>query len=131
MTTPPTRVARRLVAPAIGLALGIAILSAPVSAQAGFTQYALNYPLHESTAKYSAVATVAGGKAFPLSILPRTYIQTTSGGVLVASAYANSGSVVYLSHAPYGGAKSRCYWDYVGGTIAGDPAIQMNCWRAS
>jgi hypothetical protein len=129
MTSPTTRVARRLLAPAIGLALGIAVLSAPLSAQAGFIQYALNYPLHESTAKYSAVATVAGGKAFPLSILPRTYIQTMSGTVLVASAYANNGAVVTMSHVPYSGAKSRCYWDYVGGTIAGDPAINTNCWR--
>src|SRR5215212_7050332 len=98
MTPAPSRTARRLIAPVVGLAVGLAILSAPVSAQAGYTQYALNYPAHESTPKYSALATVRGGKAYPYSILPRTYIQTMSGSYLVASAYANNGAQVAMQH---------------------------------
>jgi hypothetical protein len=132
MTTPPTRTRRRrLLAPAVGLAVGAAILSAPLSAQAAYTQYALNFPAHESTPKYSAVATVRGGKGYPISTIMRFYVQTLSSGVLVASAFGDDGSAVNLSHASYSGAKSRCYWDYVGGTVAGNPEITIDCWRLS
>lgn len=130
MTTRPTRTRRtRLLAPAIAVAVGIAVFSAPQAAQAAYTQYALNYAAHESIPKYSAVATVRGGKGYVASTAMRFYIQTLSSGVLVASAYGDAGSAVTLSHASYSGAKSRCYWDYTGGSVAGDPTLILNCWR--
>ena len=70
-----------------------------------------------------------GGKGYVVSTVMRFYIQTLSSGVLVASAFGDDGSAVTLSHASYSGAKSRCYWDYIGGTVAGDPTIIENCWR--
>ena len=130
MTHPLTRNRRRrLLAPAVALAVGAAVFSAPQAAQAAYTQYALYYPAHESTPKYSAVAKVRGGKAYADSTAMRVYIQTLSGSVLVASTYSNDGSMITLSHVPYSGAKSRCYWDYVGGTVPGDPTVLLNCWR--
>lgn len=101
----------------------------PAAAQAGFVQYALHFQARESTPKYSAAATVRGGKAYTNSSEMRTYIQTVSGGVLLASAYGGDGSTVNLSHQPYNGAQSRCYWDYVGGTVAGALRLDLNCWR--
>lgn len=130
MTTSPTRTRRRrLLVPAVALAVGAALFSAPQAAQAAYTQYALHFPAHESTPKYSAVATVRGGKGYVISTIMRFYIQTLSSGVLVASAFGDAGSAVTLSHATYSGAQSRCYWDYVGGTVAGDPQIDLDCWR--
>jgi len=127
--SPPRTRRRRLIAPAVALAVGAVIFSAPQAAQAAFTQYALNYPAHESTPKYSAVATVRGGKGYVSSTIMRFYVQTLSSGVLVASAFGDAGSTVNLSHASYSGAKSRCYWDYTGGTVAGNPTIDIDCWR--
>lgn len=120
---------RRLLGPTVALAVGLAAFSAPPAAQAAYTQYALYYPAPESTPKYSAVATVRGGKAYPDSGIVRMYIQTMSGSYLIASAYGADGTTVTLSHAPYNNAKSRCYWDYVGGTIPGGATVPINCWR--
>jgi hypothetical protein len=120
-----------VVGPAVALALGLAAFSAPPAAQAAYPQYALYYPAHESTPKYSAVATVRGGKAYPDSGIVRMYIQTMSGSYLVASAYGAAGTTVTLSHVPYNNSKSRCYWDYVGGTIPGGATVPINCWRLS
>lgn len=102
-----------------------------MAAQAAFQQYALNFPLREAVSKYSAVATVAGGKGYlSVSNLPRIYVQTLSGNYLIASTYADNSAVANMSHVPYAGARSRCYWDYLGGTITGSPTIGVNCWRA-
>lgn len=122
---------RRMALPAALVAGVIVALSAPQVAHAyTFQRYAANYPLKESTMKYSAVATVNGGRAYlSVSTLPRTYIQTLSGSVLVASSWVDGGATANLAHASYAGARSRCYWDYLGGTIAGSPSININCWR--
>jgi hypothetical protein len=106
----------------------MAVLATPVAAYAALQQYALNYPLAESTMKYSAPATVAGGRAQTTGTLPRVYIQTLSGGVLVASSYADGGGLANMSHASYAGAQSRCYWDWLPGSVPG--TMPINCWRS-
>jgi len=103
---------------------------APQAAHAAYIQYALNQPLLESTPWYSATGTVKGGRAYlSVSTVPRTFIQTTSGNYLIASAYVDGGAVANLSHVVYNNARSRCYWDFLGGTIPGNPTINANCWR--
>jgi hypothetical protein len=119
---------RRLAAAAL-VASGALVLLAVTPAEASYVQYALYFEAHESTPKYSAVATVRGGQGYVTSNQMRMYVQTMSGTALVASAFGNDGSSVTLSHVPYSGAKSRCYWDYVGGTVAGNPTLPINCWR--
>jgi hypothetical protein len=109
------------------VALGLSLLAVPTAAYAGFIQYAIHYLTPESTPRYSAVATVRGGQAYSDSNLVRTYIQTLSGGVLLASAYANSGQTVTLSHQAYSGAQSRCYWDLVGSSTSS--TVGLNCSR--
>jgi hypothetical protein len=127
-----TRRRAALTLSAVALATGIALLSSPQTAQAAYTQYALNYPLHESTMKYSAVAVVSGGKAYlSVSNQPRLYLQTLSGSVLIASTYADNNATAIMSHPAYAGARSRVYWDYLGGTIPGNPTINVNAWRKS
>lgn len=98
---------------------------------AALIQYALYTPAHESTPKYSAVGTVAGGRAYAVSSIMRVYLQTLSGNYLIASAYGADGTTVNMSHIAYNGARSRCYWDYVGGTVADNSTVILNCWRAN
>ncbi|MGE3192309.1 MAG: hypothetical protein AB7K08_02420 [Microbacteriaceae bacterium] len=130
MTVPGTRRRRAQALFAALLSTGIALLSAPQTAQAAYTQYALNYPLTEVAMKYSAAATVSGGKAYlSVSNLPRLYLQTMSGSVLLASTYADNQATALMSHPPYAGARSRVYWDFLGGTLPGSPTIDVNAWR--
>ena len=124
----PARKLTVLAAPVAVIGVVLAVLSTPQAAQAALQQYALNAPVHEIQMKYSAVASIAGGRAqLAVSNQPRTYIQTLSGGVLVASSFADNGGLANLSHATYGGAQSRCYWDYLGASIGG--TVNINCWR--
>jgi len=120
---------RTLVLLAVVVSLSLVAFSAPTAAQAAWIQYALHYPLHEVEIKYSAVGTVRGGKAWVDSTIMRTYIQTVSGGYLLASSYSDDGATVNIAHVTYSGAQSRCYWDYIGGAVAGNPTVGATCQR--
>ena len=125
MKSTPTM--RRLTAPALATALGLSLIAAPIAAHAGYISYAVHTFTPESTSRYSSTATVRGGQAYADSSLVRTYIQTVSGGVLVASAFAGSGETVTLTHPTYSGSRSRCYWDFVGYSVS--DTLGLNCWR--
>jgi hypothetical protein len=111
---------------AIGLTLGLS----PTAAWAVYYQYALNAYTAEATPRVSVVGTINGGRAnLATSGSFRVYIQTVSGGTLLASNYTNTGFTdVYLVHSSYSGVNSRCYWDWLPGSYG--ISLPLNCWRS-
>lgn len=47
----------------------------------------------------------------------------------IASNYTNTGFTdVYLVHSSYGGAVSRCHWDWTPGVFGS--SLNLSCWRS-
>lgn len=115
------------------VAIMLSLIAAPQIAQAASVTYANDVPIPEYSFYNSSTTTVSGGTARTnLSAEVRIYTQTIVPGVgIYASSYADAAGTANLSHLAVGSAQERCFWDYLGGTIAGNPSIKVICTRST
>lgn len=112
------------------ISIGLVVGAVPIAAFAGVHVYASHYEASEFQILNSPTGTVKGGTAAVTSNVVRVYTQTIiPGGGITASSYADNAAVANLAHLPVSGAKERCFWDYLGGTIPRNPTFPTTCKR--